>query len=272
MSKNRVESITTVVVDDEPLARQRLARLLERESDVVVIAQCSDGASAIDEIAKSKPDVVFVDIRMPGLNGFETLERLGEATPWVVFVTAYAEYAVRAFEVRALDYLLKPVDPDRLARTIARIRDQSRDVSSVEERRQLAGLIAEVLQEQNSAHTNSAREHRRYPERLLLKDGAEASFLQTDKIRWIEAAGNYVKIHTATGLHLVRRTISELERTLDPEQFIRIHRSTIVNLRSVDRLSPAFAGAYFVHLNDGEELVLSRGYRAKLFDRIGDTL
>jgi len=265
-------SLTAVIVDDEPLARQRLARLLERERDVFVSAQCSDGTEAIAAISEFKPDVVFVDIRMPGLDGFETLQALGNDIPWVVFVTAYAEYAVRAFEIRALDYLLKPVDPDRLAQAVARVREQVGSDSSVQERKQLAGLIAEIIKEQPGVQGSSVRPPGRRPERLLLKDGAEASFVETSKIRWVEAAGNYVRIHAEGKPQLVRRTISELERTLDPERFVRIHRSTIVNLNFVDRLSPAFAGAYFVHLKDGQELTLSRGYRAKLFDRIGDTL
>jgi two-component system LytT family response regulator len=264
--------ISVVIVDDEPLARRRLARLLAREPDVLVARQCSDGTEAVAAIKELRPDVAFVDVRMPGMDGFDALQSLGNDIPWVVFVTAYAEYAVRAFEVRALDYLLKPVDPDRLAEAMARIRDRLQDDSSGEQRQRIAGIIDTILRERLESHQLLARVPGRHPDRLLLRDGSDASFLDTETIHWIEAAGNYVRIHTAREVHLVRRTITELEQTLDPDQFMRIHRSTIVNLAAVDRLSPAFAGAYYVHLKGGKELVLSRGYRAKLFDRIGEDL
>jgi len=197
--------------------------------------------------------VVFLDVRMPELDGFQTLDALGDDTPRIVFVTAYAEHAVRAFEVHALDYLLKPVDGDRLSETMARIRDQLHDKAPTDQREHVADLIKAVRREQAQIQDAIAHVQGRYPERLLLKDGADASFVRTREIAWIEAAGNYVRIHAIDGAHLVRRTISELEHTLDPDRFVRIHRSTIVNLDCVDRLSPAFAGAYFVHLKNGKE-------------------
>ncbi|MFG1691773.1 LytR/AlgR family response regulator transcription factor [Gemmatimonadota bacterium] len=267
-----VHEITAVIVDDEPLARRRLARLLEREPDVRISAQCEDGTEAVQAIREQRPDIAFVDVRMPGMDGFETLQALGRDLPWIVFVTAFAEYAVRAFEVRALDYLLKPVDPDRLAETMARIRGRNLDESSSERREQLPDLIEAILHERKELQEALDKVPGRYGERLLLKDGPNARFIRIGEIQWIEADGNYVCIHTAKDKHLIRRTISELEKTLDPNQFCRIHRSTIVNLEYVDRLSPAFSGAYYVHMKTRNELVLSRGYRSKLFGRIGRDL
>lgn len=266
------KEITAAVVDDEPLPRRRLVRLLEKEPDITIVAQCEGGAEAVEAIRRHRPDVAFVDVRMPRMDGFETLKALGPDLPWIVFVTAFAEYAVRAFEVRALDYLLKPVDPDRLAETVARIRAGFRDSVSPRRQDKIPELLEAILRERSEIVDTLARVPARGSERLLLKDGSDASFLRTDEIEWIAADGNYVRIHTAREEHLVRRTINELENTLNPDRFVRIHRSTIVNLDQVVRLSPAFSGTYYVHMKNGETLVLSRGYRTKLFDRIGKDL
>ncbi|MEP6916032.1 MAG: LytTR family DNA-binding domain-containing protein [Acidobacteriota bacterium] len=250
-----------VIADDEPLARERLRALLGTESWVDLVAECHDGKSAVAAIDKFRPDLVFLDVQMPGATGFEVIDEIGpERMPFVVFVTAFDRYALRAFEVHALDYLLKPFDRDRFHDAITRARQQlERRASGDLERR-----LLELVQDLKPATPPL--------ERFVVKTGGRVLFVRADEIEWIEAAGNYVKLHVGADAHLFRETMNAVEAKLDPDLFFRIHRSHIVNIERVRELQPWFNGEYVVFLRSGTRLTLSRGYREKLQDRIGRSL
>jgi two-component system LytT family response regulator len=256
-----VTAIRTLIVDDEPLARQRLRKLLEAESDVEVIAECEDGESAIAAVAEHHPDLLFLDVQMPILDGFGVLEAVStDQMPVVIFVTAYDHYALRAFEVHALDYLLKPFDRERFDKALRRARSYLGRENSEEVSLQLRALLEDV------------RPERKYLERLVIKSASRVFFLRVEEIDWIEAAGNYLKLHVGDETHLLRETMNSLEARLDPERFLRIHRSTIVNIERVQELQPWFHGDYLVILRDATQLTLSRSYRQKLQDFFGNAL
>lgn len=260
-----------LIADDEPLARRRLRRLLSSHDDVVVAEECPDGSSFVEAVARHGPDVAFLDVRMPGLDGFEALARLEpHRCPQVVFVTAFDQYAVRAFEVAAVDYLVKPVDAERLEAALSRVRSRvPRDGSGSAT---LLRLVDAVRSTRRDLREGLSRIGRGGARHLLLKDGSDANLVAVEDIDWIEADGNYVSVHVGDRCHLVRRTLSGLVDILDPTRFARIHRSTIVNLDRVERLSAGYAGSYFVFLRDGTELTLSRGYRDDLLGRLGTSL
>ncbi len=248
-------------MDDEPLARQRLRALLEQEPDIEVIGECADGQEAVAAIRAQAPDLLFLDVQMPKLDGFRVLEMIGpEQMPVTIFVTAYDRYALRAFEVHALDYLLKPFDRKRFQKAVshARARLQPEEPRAVDPRLE---ALAEGVQS-----------GRRPQERLVIKAGGRVFFLKTDAIDWVEAAGNYVRVHSGGEAHLLRETMNGLENRLDPHKFLRIHRSTIVNVERIQELQPWFHGDYVVILRDGTQLTLSRSYRQKLQEFFGDTL
>jgi two-component system LytT family response regulator len=250
-----------VIADDEPLARERLRMLLGTEDWIDVVAECVDGTSTIAAIQKLRPDLVFLDVQMPGATGFDVIDAVGAARmPFVIFVTAYDRYALRAFDVHALDYLLKPFDRDRFQRAVARARQQlERDANGELERRLLA-----IVRDLKPAHQRL--------ERFVVKSAGRVFFVRAEEIDWIEAAGNYVKLHVGTDTHLFRETMNALEAQLDPDFFFRIHRSHIVNIERVKELQPWFNGEYVVFLRTGARLTLSRGYREKLQERIGRSL
>ena len=252
--------IRTLIVDDEPLARKRLQRLLSDETDVEVVGECGDGLEAVEAIRSRTPDLVFLDVQMPGLDGFGVVEQVGpEAIPAVVFVTAYDQHALRAFEVSALDYLLKPFLPERFQRAMGRARKQLSGDRDERTQEKLVQLLAQVS-------------GRRWLDRLLVKSESRVYFLKAEEIDWVEAADNYVQLHVGKEVHLLRETMARLEASLDPARFLRIHRSTIVNLDRVKEMHPWFSGEYVVLLNDGTQLRLSRGYRAKMEERLGRSL
>ncbi|MDQ3798970.1 MAG: LytTR family DNA-binding domain-containing protein [Acidobacteriota bacterium] len=247
--------IKTLIVDDEPLARERIKRMLRDEPDITVIGECGNGAEAIAAIKREKPDLVFLDIQMPEKNGFEVIESLdAKAVPTIIFVTAYDQYALQAFEVHALDYLLKPFNRDRLNRALTRARGhiEHRNFGNLDER--LASLIADLKVE------------RKYLERLVVKTTGRVFFLKTDEIDWIEAAGNYLKLHVGRESHLIRETMNGIEAKLNPDKFLRIHRSTVVNIDRIKELHPMFSGDYSVILRNGVELTLSRNYRERFLE------
>jgi two-component system LytT family response regulator len=253
--------VRVLVADDEPLARERLRTLLAREEWVDLIAECPNGTAAIHAIGRLQPDIVFLDIQMPGASGFEVIEAVGpERMPLVVFVTAFDQYALRAFDVHALDYLLKPFDRQRFHEALLRARQQL-------ERRPNGDLERRLLELVQDLRPASQR-----LERFVIKSGGRVFFVRADEIDWIEAAGNYVKLHVGSEGHLFRETMNALESRLDPDTFFRIHRSHIVNIERVKELQPWFNGEYVVFLRDGTRLTLSRGYREKLQDRIGRSL
>ena len=248
--------IRTVIVDDEPLARERLNDLLVPEPDIDVIGEAGTGAGAIDAIEQLRPDLVFLDVQMPGGDGFQVLEALDpRRTPTVVFVTAYDQYALRAFDVHALDYLLKPFDGERFRTTLERMREQLRGDLHVNER--LLALVEELRVDQSRR------------DRLVVRDGGRVFFLRAADIDWVEAAGNYVSLHIGTRTHLLRETMAHMEKRLDSGTFARIHRSTIVNLDRIRELQPDFNGDHVVLLADGTKLALGRSYRDRLQTRLG---
>jgi two-component system, LytTR family, response regulator len=247
-----LNTIRTIIVEDEPLARERLRTLLEGEPDIEIVAECGDGESAVEAIQEQEPQLVFLDVNMPELDGFGVLERVGpEAIPAVVFVTAYDQFAVQAFEAHAIDYILKPFDEDRFRTAVARARHALRARASQDIDSRLAALLGDLRRP-------------RHLERLAIKAGGKIVFIRTEEIDWIGAEGNYARLHTGNRSHLLRETMSTLESKLDPDRFLRIHRSTIVNTESIAELEPLFQGDYVVILRDGTRLTSSRGYRSKL--------
>jgi two-component system LytT family response regulator len=247
--------IRTLIVDDELLARDRVKRFLRDETDIVVIGECGDGAEAIETIEREKPDLVFLDVQMPEKNGFEVIKSLdSKLIPAVVFVTAYDQYALQAFDVHALDYLLKPFNRERFRRAVSRSREllENRQRGALDER--LVSLIADLKTE------------KKYLERFVVKSAGRIFFLKIDEIDWIEAAGNYLKLHVGRDAHLIRETMNSIEAKLDPDKFRRIHRSTVVNIDRIKELHPMFSGDYAVILRNGAELTLSRNYRERLIE------
>jgi len=249
--------IRGIIADDEQLARKKLRLLLSSEPQVEVVAECTNGRQTVSAIRNFRPDMLLLDIQMPDMNGFEVLSEISsEEMPQVIFTSAYDQYAVRAFERRALDYLLKPFDQDRLhtsvERAIAEIR-KSKD-------QKLTNRVLELLSSVNSKR----RAIPEFDERLAIKTNGRVVFLNLDEIHWIEAAANYVRLNTGKDSYLYRETISRLSARLNPGYFIRIHRSMIVNVRKVKELIPVNCGEYVMVLQSGKELPCSRGYRANL--------
>ena len=252
--------IRAIVVDDELLARRHIKQMLGHSPDVEVICDCSNGREAIAAIKQLAPDLVFLDVQMPEVDGFAVLEAIGpDQMPLVIFVTAYDQYALEAFEVNALDYLLKPFDRKRFDKALQRAKARLRFERSEINHRALA--ILEELKAQSN-HT----------ERLLIKSGGRAFFLKVDEIDWIEAEGKYVRLHAGRESYLLREAISSLEAQLDPKRFPRIHRSTIVNIERIRELQVLFNNEYHVILHDGTELTLSHSYRKKLGELLRSTL
>lgn len=267
---NTRQKIRTAIVDDEALSRRGLEIRLLATPDFEIVAQCSNGREAISTLATHRPDVVFLDIQMPGISGFDVLTHLPEdATPLVVFVTAYDQYAVRAFEERAVDYLLKPVDDARFDATLDRVRDRVRARSVAEQRDQLFNLIGEItgsgelVLDELLARGRKALEPK-HSEILPIRQGREIVRVSVGSIEWIDAAGDYMCIHASGNTHILRGTMKDLEQYLDPKLFQRVHRSTIVNLRRVKSLRAHMNGEYFLTLDGGHELKLSRTYRDKV--------
>lgn len=248
-----------VIVDDEELARRGIRTRLERRGDVDIVAECGNAREAIEAIRRVAPDVVFLDVQMPGKTGFEVIESVGwDVFPHVIFVTAHDRYAIRAFEVNALDYLLKPIDDERFDVALQRARESlTRDRHS-----DLGRRLISVLS-QLPAGVNDTRQKDR-SDRIVVRSGGRVVFVKTAEIDWVEAAGDYVTLHVGKKAWLLRETISKMERELDASGFTRIQRSTIVNLERVGEMRALDNGEYRVFLRDGTELKLSRNYRHAL--------
>ena len=256
--------IRALVVDDEPVARDRLVRLLEQQGDIDLVGQCSNGLETVAAIEQLSPDLVFLDVQMPEMDGFEVVRALEAGrVPAVVFVTAYDEYAVRAFEVHALDYLLKPFSSVRFRATLAHARDQLDRHRAGDLGRRLLEL-APALWEKSGAPKTA--------DRLLVRSTGRVHFVRTSEIDWCEAAGNYVRLHVGEESHLFRETMNGLESKLDPQHFVRIHRKTIVNVERIEELRSSLAGECTVYLRNGAKLTLSRGYREGFQERFGKSL
>lgn len=248
-----MSKIRTIIVDDEPLARRGIRAQLENERDFDVIADCRNGQEAVQAIAAQSPDLVFLDVQMPEVDGFGVVDAIGpDRMPAVIFVTAYDRYALRAFEVHALDYLLKPFDDDRFAAALQRARQhiERKDLDDLGKR--LQGLLDDL------------QPRTRYADRLVIKSAGRIFFLSVSEIDWIEAADNYVRLHAGAEAHLLRETMNNLEKKLDPNEFLRIHRSRMVNIQRVKELRPLFRGEYDLLLKDGTRLETGRGYRDRI--------
>jgi two-component system LytT family response regulator len=296
--------IQVAIADDEPLARRRLQRFLKDVPDAEVVAECGDGPETIAALQKGGIDLLFLDVQMPGTDGFEVVATFGaERMPATVFVTAYDEHAVRAFEVHALDYLLKPVTAERFEQAFQRAREHLERVASVEARKRLVAMLSQVLEGEASpgmaalaaaaggptagapaagpAATNGTMHAAagaaaaaggapsgHTASRIIVRNDGRVYFVRTADVDWFEADGNYVKVHAGKQVHVIRETIGALEAQLDRAQFARIHRSTIVNLDRIQELQPWFAGDYVVLLRDGTKLKLSRTHREQLQVRL----
>jgi len=251
-----LNNIRTLIVDDEPLARERIKRFLSDERDLELIGECSEGHAAVEAIRTLKPDLVFLDVQIPELDGFGVLNAVGLAEmPAVIFVTAYDRYALQAFDVNALDYLLKPYNRERFRKAVERARALLSNGAKGELNERLLSLLE-----------NFKTEPARHLERLMIKSSGRVFFLRTAELDWIEAEGNYLRLHVGRESHLVRETMNRLASKLDPDKFLRIHRSTLVNIERIKELQPLFSGDYVVILRDGKQLTLSRSYRDKLLE------
>jgi two-component system LytT family response regulator len=245
-------SIRVLIVDDEQLARKRIADLLQQDSDVQIVGQVGNGTEALQLVQQGMPDLIFLDVQMPESDGFELLEAIGsEAMPAVILVTAYDKYALRAFDIQAVDYLLKPFSETRFRQALERAKEQ------ISNTRQSVHPESRVPQ-------NGSTNGKKYSSRLVIKSGGKVLFIRTGEIDYVEAAGNYLSIVVGKESHLIRDTMQNFETRLDPEHFIRIHRSTFVNIDRVRELQPLFGGEYAVMLRDGRQLTLSRTYRTRL--------
>ena len=251
--------------DDGPRARRNLRGLLERDPPIESLAECREGREAVNAINTLSPDLIFLDIQMPEMDGFDVLARVGpEHIQAIIFVTAFDQYALKAFDVHALDYLLKTFDDERFARALERAKSQI----AAREINQLSGRLLALLEEREAERKGSKREEERYLTRLMIKASSRVMLLKVDEIDFIEADGNYAKLHTGRKTHLLREKMNDLEGRLDPAKFVRIHRSIIVNLERIKEMHPHFNGDYVVVLEDGRQLKLSRTRREQLEARL----
>lgn len=246
-------TIRAAIVDDEPLARQRIRNLLTESADVEVIAECANGKDAIESLEETPPDLLFLDIQMPEVDGFDVLQAIGVGrVPAVIFVTAYDQFALRAFEAHALDYLLKPFDDERFGAALQRARERIRQQQGSDLDRRLQALLENV------------RGDHGYLRRLVVPSGHRSIFVRTEHIDWIEAERNYVRLHVGGKAHLLRENLTRIASSLDPATFCRIHRSTIVNIDRIQTVESLFHGEYQVVLHDGTRLTSGRSYRRNL--------
>ncbi len=248
--------IRCLIVDDEVLAREGMRILAQKDSELQVIGECANGLQAVESISQKRPDLVLLDIQMPEMDGFGVLSHLTrEALPYIIFVTAYDKYAVQAFEVHALDYLLKPVDEERFERAVKRAKIMLRSESEWDQH--IMGLLEDLESTKPS-----------YCERVIIKEEGRIYFVKAGEIDWIEAQGNYAILHAGKKSHMIREAMTALENQLNPQKFFRIHRSTIVNIDRVSELQSLFHGDYKVLLHDGTSLLMSRRFRDKLKDQL----
>jgi two-component system LytT family response regulator len=266
--------LRVAIVDDESHARSRLRQLLKVQPDLEIVAECSNGQQAVETISSQAPDVVFLDIQMPRLNGLqvcETLAASGKPLPILVFVTAYDQFALKAFDVHAVDYLLKPFDQERFGKCLDQVRRQAAYRAQAQTKTPSGSTAPDPVDPVHGlqALLETLRERSRYPDRLVFKQNGKVIFLRPDGIDFVEADGNYVKLHAGRELHHLRETMTSIEAQLAPEKFIRISRSTIVNLDRIKELQPLFYGDYVVILHDGAKLNLTRNYRDRIEALLG---
>jgi two-component system, LytTR family, response regulator len=254
--------IRTLIIDDVQLARERLRRCLAAHPDVEIVGECDNGETAVKSIRALDPDLIFLDVQMPALDGFGVLDALKkERMPAVIFVTAYNEYAIQAFEVNALDYLLKPVDCERLGKAVERAKTHLTQPERPP--------LGDDLDNRFRALLEDIKTGSKFLKRLTIKLTGRTILLLTEEIDWIETYGNYLKVHTGRESHLIRGTMQSLETKLDPEKFVRVHRSVIVNIEKVKEIYPRSNGDQDLVLQNGQQLMLSRNYRDKFFAVLG---
>ena len=253
-------TIRAMIVDDEPLARLRLRNLLAAVDDVEIVAECANGAEAIVLLETSPPDLLFLDVQMPEIDGFDVLQALGTPrVPALIFVTAFEHFALRAFEAHALDYLLKPFDDDRFAAALQRARSRIRERQGGDLDQRLRALLDQV--QRGGGHL----------QRLVVPAGHRSVFIRTGDIDWIEADRNYIRLHLRGETYLLRENLGRIEAALDPARFCRIHRSTIVNIDRIHSVEPLFRGEYQIVLHDGTRLASGRHYRSAVHRLMGRT-
>lgn len=263
-----MKTIRTLIIDDEPLARRGLQIRLEKVADISIVGECRNGPEALEAIDRHSPDLIFLDVQMPGMSGFDVLQRLSAPSmPAVIFVTAYDEYAVRAFEANALDYLLKPINDQRLAESVERTRKNLAERNVSQHRADLLKLVCELSGKQmtlDAALSRAAGSEEPFARKLAIQEGRETNCVDVESIDWIDAAGDYMCIHVGGSTYVLRGTMKRLEQVLDPDIFIRVHRSAIVNRHRVRSLKAHRNGEYFLKLCCDHELKLSRKYKSNV--------
>jgi len=269
MKQNKeTRSIRTIIVDDEPLARRGLKLRLDTIDQIEVVAECCNGREALVAVAEHEPDLMFLDIQMPGLSGFDVISEMQQDNmPMVVFVTAFDEYAIDAFKVHAVDYLLKPIDDARLEDAVVRAGIHLEDRSAVTDKQRLLELVISITGKPESAIeqlVKSGSEISHFPDKIAIKDGSETALVPVTEIDWVDAAGDYMCVHAKGITHIMRVTMKELEGQLDPTIFQRIHRSTIVNLERVTKVSSHMNGEFYLSLSCGATLKMSRSYKDRV--------
>lgn len=259
--KKSDQALRIILIDDEPLARQKLRHFIKKEEGIEIVDECMNGQEGIAAIRAKAPDLIFLDIQMPEMDGFEMLRALkDDELPGIIFVTAYDEFALKAFEVHALDYLLKPFDRDRFLQALTHARDRLKPPASDDVQTQLRSLLDVVTQSAHSA------------DRLMIKSDGKVLFVKKDDIDWLEAAGNYIKLHCGADTHMLRETMNGILTQLDASKFLRIHRATIVNIERIKEMHPWFNGEYKIILTTNAQLVMSRGCHEQFTRTFGKPL
>jgi len=270
LAANKQKNLKTLIVDDESLARRGLIHRLKNIADITIVGEARNGREALELIKEKKPDLVFLDIQMPGISGFEVVKQLDiETMPIILFLTAYDEYAVRAFEVNALDYILKPIDEERLYQVLDKVRTNLSQKRALKHKRTLLKLASDISGETISSFTELEEKDvsdlsPKEPSRLAIRDGGHTTWVNQDDIEWIDAAGDYMCVQALGVTYIMRKTMKELEKDLDGSILQRIHRSTIVNVKLVREMESHINGEYFLTLNSGHRVKLSRTYKDKL--------
>jgi len=270
LATGKRQILKTLIVDDESLARRGLAHRLRNIPDIEIVGQAQNGREALKMIREKAPDLVFLDIQMPGISGFQVVKQLDiETMPIILFLTAYDEYAVQAFEVNALDYILKPIDEERLNHVLDKVRANFSQKRALKQKRQLLELVSQISGETISSFAdledkNVAGLAHKEPSRLAIRDGGKTTWVNQDDIEWIDAAGDYMCVQTQGVTYIMRKTMKELEKELDDSILQRIHRSTIINIKQVKEMESHINGEYFLTLNSGHRVKLSRTYKDKL--------
>jgi two-component system LytT family response regulator len=264
-----MQALRTLIVDDETLARRGLKLRLEKHQGVELLGECRNGREALASIPELEPDLVFLDIQMPGLDGFDVVRNLqGDDMPMIVFVTAFDHYAVKAFGVHAVDYILKPVDDDHLARALDRARSRLEQKSALVDKQQLLAVIGDITGkapgELGALADVGAGAMKKYPDKIAIRDGGETTLVPAKDIDWVDAAGDYMCLHAGGSIHVMRITMKELENLLDPARFQRVHRSTVVNLERVEKVCAHMNGEYHLILTNGSRIKMSRTYKDKV--------